>query len=114
MNKEESKLLFSENYEPINFNSKVAVAFSLQDFDLNQKKILTKVYASIKQLAMGENHYFQTMTFMEHLQNYMQELELDYELPLWYEESQLEIFFKSINLSIKNLYYYVNPQCITI
>ena len=59
-NGEEGKFVLSHGDKELNFAKSVELIFDLLSVDCNDKRILTKLYTQLEQLAYGEQFFVQT------------------------------------------------------
>lgn len=97
----ESKLKLSKNYEEIHFDKYVFPIFSMESIDANSKKILTKVYSDLKEIAYSENMYIQTTEIVNQMMLYTDDLIHHSEINLVYDDFDIDVCLKAMNIKIE-------------
>ncbi len=73
--------------------------------DINNKKILNKVFSILKSTAVGENHYLETNAFKSALYSYLDSLLFSCDIPLKYQENfDIQHIFRALDIRIENFY----------
>lgn len=101
-NGEEGKFVLSHGDKELNFAKSVELIFDLLSVDCNDKRILTKLYTQLEQLAYGEQFFVQTQELTRQLQSYMMDLEQETEYILNMDQMlNLPATFKALGVSFE-------------
>ena len=87
-NGEEGKFVLSHGDKELNFAKSVELIFDLLSVDCNDKRILTKLYTQLEQLAYGEQFFVQTQELTR--TGYITTLTHIHEVILWLHLQQLQ------------------------
>lgn len=101
MRKEESRVLLSKDFEEIVFEKYVHTVLAMNDIDINNKKILTKVYAELNEVAYAENMYLKTMEVHSQILNYMDEIIHHSDINLVHGEFDIDACLKAMDVKIE-------------
>ena len=90
-----------DELKPLTISREVQLILSPFALDFEQRKIMTKIAADLNQLSMQPEHYESTASLQTALQNYLEELEADYSVPLkWDIEISAGNIAKAANIGI--------------
>lgn len=98
----EGAFILSEIDKELNFEKNVEMVMSLLELDCNDKKILTRLYTQLEEIAIGEKMYERTQSFFKEMQNYMLQLdqESEYILDISYDIDVFN-FLKSMKVKLE-------------
>lgn len=95
-----SNISLSKNYEDIVFSKNADVIYNLHDVELSSKKIQTKIYATLKELAYSEDFYTETSDVTGKIMSYLQNLIFSSDIPLVFDDVEVEGLFKAVSLKV--------------
>lgn len=72
---EEGKFVLSDKNKEIDIKKKVEIIIDPFSIDVNDRKILTKLYSELSVFSMNEQLYLETVDLRLHIQEYMSKLE---------------------------------------
>lgn len=100
--RDESKIHLSKDYEEVCFDKYVFPVFSVEGININSKKVLSKVYSDLKNLAYSETMYGETMRILNQTVIYMDNLISNYELSLFFDDFNIDVLLKSVDIKIES------------
>lgn len=99
------EFVLSENIDSLNISKELDLIIDIFSIDLNQKKILTKLYSILKNKAMDGEHYLATMDIISNISRYLEEIIETIEYPLLYtNEFDIGLIFKVVDLRLNDEY----------
>ena len=100
-NNEPGGFKMMDDLKDITISKDVALVHSPFMLDFEQRKLMTRIQSDLNQLSMSPEHYESTAGIQTALQDYLQELEADYIVPLqWDVEISAANIAKAANLGI--------------
>ncbi len=98
-NGESGSFVLSQNDKIVEMSKYVEIIFNPLGIDINNKKIVNKLYLDLEQLAKQEEMYFQTQQMRQVLVEYLMELEQKSEYILSFQqEIDLSAIFKAVGI----------------
>ncbi len=98
-NGESESFVLSQNDKIVEMSKYVEIIFNPLGIDINNKKIVNKLYFDLEQLAKQEEMYFQTQQMRQVLVEYLMELEQKSEYILSFQqEIDLSAIFKAVGI----------------
>lgn len=95
---EEGKFVLSDKNKEIDIKKKVEIIIDPFSIDVNDRKILTKLYSELSVFSMNEQLYLETVDLRLHIQEYMSKLEQCTEHILEFnEEVDIPALLKAVN-----------------
>lgn len=99
----EGGFVLSEADKEMDIAKVVEVITNPLTIDINDKKILSKIYSELQRLANDETMYLKTREIIANLQEYFYELEHNYETTLLIEDDiELPALFKVLGVKVEN------------
>lgn len=94
--------ILSETEKELDFEKNVEMVMNPLELDCNDKKILTKLYTQLEEIAIGEKMHERTQSFFQEMQNYMLQLdqESEYILDVSYD-IDVANFLKAMKLKLE-------------
>jgi len=93
------KFVISVDNEILDLKKKVDLTIDILSMNLNQKRIITKLYSILKNLSINEDCYLQTKIITSEVEKYIDEIVDLIDFPITYnKESILESIFKSLDI----------------
>lgn len=93
------EFVLSVNFQPQNIAKKVDLITQLVPFTVNQKNLVSKLYAFLKQKSVDENMYHKTQELLTFVKKYIYELTEDIESELISENSgDISVILKACDL----------------
>ena len=100
-NNEPGGFKMMDDLKDVTISKDVALVHSPFMLDFEQRKLMTRIQSDLNQLSMSPEHYESTAGIQTALQDYLQELEADYIVPLqWDVEISAANIAKAANLGI--------------
>ena len=95
----EGQFVLSEKNKELDLAKKAELIFDPLTVDINERKILNKLYMELSDLSKGEEMYIKTVELLRHLQEYMLELEQCTEYILEFDqETDMSALLKAANI----------------
>ena len=95
----EGQFVLSEKNKEMDLAKKAELIFNPLTVDINERKILNKLYMELSDLSKGEEMYIKTVELLRHLQEYMLELEQCTEYILEFDqETDMSALLKAVNI----------------
>lgn len=95
----EGQFVLSEKNKELDLAKKAELVFNPLTVDINERKILNKLYMELSDLSKGEEMYIKTVELLRHLQEYMLELEQCTEYILEFDqETDMSALLKAVNI----------------
>lgn len=95
----EGQFVLSEKNKELDLAKKAELIFNPLTVDINERKILNKLYMELSDLSKGEEMYIKTVELLRHLQEYMLELEQCTEYILEFDqETDMSALLKAVNI----------------
>lgn len=102
INGADGKFILSNNEKELSISKFVSIIINPIDTLLNDKKIITKIYKELQQIAINENNYLKTKEMLSLLQQYLLELEYNFDLTLHINDDiELQGLFKLFGIKIE-------------
>lgn len=97
----EGNFILSNEQKELILSKNMAIIFNPFEICLNEKKIVTKIYTELQEIAMDENCFLKTKETLSVLQQYLLDLEFHYDLSLHISEDiDLQGLFKLFGIKI--------------
>lgn len=96
----QSKIAFSKKYEEIQFNKYADVVYNIHDVDLSSKKIQTKIYGTLKELAYSEDFYVETSEINGKIMTYLENLTFAADMPLTFDDVEVDGLLKAASVKV--------------
>ena len=95
----EGQFVLSEKNKELDLAKKAELIFNPFTVDINERKILNKLYMELSDLSKEEEMYIKTVELLRHLQEYMLELEQCTEYILEFDqETDMSALLKAVNI----------------
>ena len=95
----EGQFVLSEKNKELDLAKKAELIFDPLTVDINERKILNKLYMELSDLSKEEEMYIKTVELLRHLQEYMLELEQCTEYILEFDqETDMSALLKAANI----------------
>lgn len=100
-NGDEGKFVFSHNEVCLDFVKDVEIIVNPLEINLNDKKIISKIYNELRDLAYETDTYLKTQEIISNLRKYFFELEFQNSICLDIEEDvDLQLIFKALGVKV--------------
>ena len=97
----EGKFILSENEKILNWSKCATVIFNPIALSTNDKKVISKIYGELQEIAISENCYIKTKEIISMLQQYLLELEYHFDLNLSINDDvDLQGLFKLFGIKV--------------
>lgn len=97
----EGKFVLSENEKILNVSKCATIIFNPIGLSTNDKRVISKIYGELQEIAVGENCYIKTKEIVSLLQQYLLELEYNFDLNLSINEDiDLQGLFKLFGIKV--------------
>lgn len=95
----EGQFVLSDKNKELDLAKKAELIFNPFTVDINERKILNKLYMELSDLSKEEEMYIKTVELLRHLQEYMLELEQCTEYILEFDqETDMSALLKAVNI----------------
>lgn len=95
----EGQFVLSDKNKELDLVKKAELIFNPFTVDINERKILNKLYMELSDLSKEEEMYIKTVELLRHLQEYMLELEQCTEYILEFDqETDMSALLKAVNI----------------
>ena len=95
----EGQFVLSDKNKELDLAKKAELIFNPFTVDINERKILNKLYMELSDLSKEEQMYIKTVELLRHLQEYMLELEQCTEYILEFDqETDMSALLKAVNI----------------
>ena len=95
----EGQFVLSDKNKELDLEKKAELIFNPFTVDINERKILNKLYMELSDLSKEEEMYIKTVELLRHLQEYMLELEQCTEYILEFDqETDMSALLKAVNI----------------
>lgn len=95
----EGQFVLSDKNKELDLAKKAELIFNPFTVDINERKILNKLYMELSDLSKEEEMYIKTVELLRHLQEYMLELEQCTEYILEFDqETEMSALLKAVNI----------------
>lgn len=74
INGKEGEIILSEDDKELKISSKVDIIYEFVSFDINQKKLIAKIIATLEERALDEINFARTQKFLSEWELYVEEL----------------------------------------
>lgn len=99
---ESGRFVLSENDKEMDFSKYATIILNPLEISLNDKKIISKVYSQLKEIAVNETYYMRTKEVLSLFQQYLLELEYNCDVMLHINEDvDLQGIFKLFGIKIE-------------
>lgn len=98
----EGRFVLSDNDKILNLEKNMSIILNPFELDINNRKILTKLYSELKKLSVDEDLYIESNQLLSEIEKYMEKLidESDYNME--YDiDVDFTALFKMFNLRLK-------------
>lgn len=100
----EGRFVLSDNNEIIEISENVFYIIDPFSLDINQKKVLTKIYSLLKDEIISTELFLKTNQLFSEMKLYMEEIIEIVDYPLTYlDEIDINMFFKFMNVRVESL-----------
>lgn len=97
----EGNFVLSENEKILNWSKCATIIFNPISLSTNDKKVISKIYGELQEIAVGENCYIKTKEIISILQQYLLELEYNFDLNLSISDDiDLQGLFKLFGIKV--------------
>lgn len=97
----EGNFVLSENEKTLNLSKCATIIFNPIGLSANDKKVISKVYGELQEIAIGEKCYIKTKEIISLLQQYLLELEYNFDLNLSINDDiDLQGLFKLFGIKV--------------
>lgn len=104
LEKEEGKLVLSLQNKPVDIHKQVILLTDYISFDINQKTLLTKIYAQMEKTALSEENYMQTQELIARINRYVFEMAQNVAVQLDVKQITAQSIIKMVAPTISNQY----------
>lgn len=99
---EEGKFVLSDKDKEMSISKSMEIVLNPFDIDMNDKRILRKIYGDLSELAYDSESFILTQELLQKLQGYFYELEQKSGYPLEIDnEIDISAIFKAINVKVE-------------
>lgn len=99
----DGRFALSHDEKLLDVSRSMEIIFHPFSLDINEKKLLSKIYIQLQTLANDEIMYLKTREIIQELQQYFFELEQNYEITLTIEDDiDLQILFKLLGVKTES------------
>ena len=103
-NGDEGDFVLSVDNKEISLSKKAEVIFNPFSLDINNKKIISKLYQNLEEEAVSAVSYLETQELLSHIQSYLERISDTIEFPICFdEETNILTLFKLVNLRIEDI-----------
>ena len=100
---EENSIVLSKHFEEVKLGKVADVVTDIVSLDSNNKKILTKMYNKLNEIAFQESNYTMTLDIISKINKYLFALTQDLPCSISFDDNiELAMLFKSVSLRIYN------------
>ena len=97
----ESEVILSENFKEIKFDKVVDVTTDIVSLDCNNKKVISKLYSKLNEIAFQEENYTLTLDVVSKINEYLLTITQSLPCGVSFDESvEMSQLFKSVALRI--------------
>lgn len=98
----EGRFVLSDNEKEVDISKNVELIFNIFVLDINEKKLISKLYMELEKLTADERFYVKTQEMKQYLQEYLLQLEqeTDYILDLA-DEIDFASLFKAFGINMR-------------
>ncbi len=97
----ESEVVLSKNFEEVKFDRIADVTTDIVSLDCNNKKVVSKLYAKLNEIAFQEENYTSTLDIVSKISEYLLNITQTLPCGVSFDESvELSQLFKSVALRI--------------
>ena len=101
VNGAEGKFVLSENEKVLILSKFATIIFNPIGLSINDKKVISKIYGELQEIAIGENCYIKTKEMISLLQQYLLELEYNFDFNLSINDDiDLQGLFKVFGIKV--------------
>lgn len=98
---EEGEFILSDKNRELEIAKTFSITVNPFDLQVNSRKNLNKIYTEVKDISQNEFNYLETAKLKAEILNYLDNLFLNYEIPLTYnDEFDITSLFKTTELKI--------------
>lgn len=101
IDKFDGQTILSENDVPIEISQHIELLTDFVFFDLNKKSLLTKIITALDKMAKSEKYYERTLEFMAGIENYVNDLCMEFDGELVLELPTVNSILKSVGLHVE-------------
>lgn len=111
LDKEESKCTLSVGFEPVGASKYMDLLMPPFGVDVNSRKVLSKLHEELASQVYQEDWYMKTNELKANVEQYLCDVSVDCPLPITYDEVQVEMLFKAVNLRLEVVDNVVESLC---
>lgn len=100
---QEGNFVLSDQDMELDLSKRAEVILSPWEVDLNEKKVLNKIYSELKELAFSESYYLETQQLISSITSYFLDLEKDASVNLACEELDFSQLLKALGIRIDDV-----------
>lgn len=101
----DGEFVLSSNLKQLELEKTTDILIDLFTFDLNQKKIISKLYNQLKTTAVEEDHYIGLTYLLGEINNYIEKITLTTQHPLTYsQDTDITGIFKLTDVKLETSY----------
>lgn len=104
INDMDSGVIISEKEQPIKISKNVSLITDFIGFTINQKSLLTKISGELEKTACNGKFYEETQRVLAYIENYVNELTIDYSCELSCEKLSIQSLLKGLGISLVDDY----------
>ena len=97
----DGQAVLSENDVPIEISQHMELITDFVFFDLNKKSLITKIITALDKMAKGEFFYERTLAFLSSVENYVDDLCMEFDADVACEIPTVTGILKSVGLHIE-------------
>ena len=102
INGQAGRFVLSRNDKELNISKSIEIIFSPFLLELNEKKVLSKIYQELQDIANDENTYLKTRELVTAIQQYFLDVEQSYSMTLSINDDiDLQSLFKLLRVKIE-------------
>ena len=98
----EGRFVFSEGLDIVSAGRNIFLITDLLDIELNKKKILSKIYSDLAEMATGEELYEKTARVLSTLEDYISDLTEQFDAELEYSLPSPDSLLKMFNVKVED------------
>lgn len=100
----DGRFVLSQNGKELDMSKYAEIIFNVYELDVNNRKILNKVYQGLEDLAYTEDFFVQTQEMNQYLQEYILKLEEKTDFILHLEQQiDLNFLFKGLSVELEGM-----------
>lgn len=96
--------ILSEEETEISFSKSIEMITDYINLDLNDKRIMSKIMATLSKNAQDAEYYLLTNDIMAKVEKYLDNLEQSVSFPLTYKQMDISALLKSVSVKCEKIY----------